>query len=191
MFARSSIRQTQPSLQVHYQNVRGLRTKLSDFITATSASSIDAFCIPETWLHPTIHDGEVIDDTFNIFRQDRNNSTCISENGGGVLIALKKYFHAECIHIPDDSLEQIYVKIKCKISNIIVACVYIAPRASLNVYQIYLDTLYYLKDKHRDANFLITGDFNLPSSSPRSDCENLLYKVTYMYILSVPRKLLL
>ena len=56
----------------------------------------------------------VIDDTFKIFRKDRNSFTSVNEHGGGVFIATRSSIHAESGTIPVDNLEQIYVKIKYK-----------------------------------------------------------------------------
>ncbi len=44
-------------MQTHYQNVRGLRTKLDSFLTVTTISSI------ESWFHLPIHFGEITDDS--------------------------------------------------------------------------------------------------------------------------------
>uniref|UniRef100_A0A0K8UPJ4 Endonuclease/exonuclease/phosphatase domain-containing protein n=1 Tax=Bactrocera latifrons TaxID=174628 RepID=A0A0K8UPJ4_BACLA len=177
IFARSPRRIHPTALIITYQNVRGLRTKLNRFLTSSSANNTDVFCITESWLHPAILDGEIIDSTYSIYRKDRNPSTSGCIRGGGVFIAIKRSFQSELVTTPDDSLEQVFIKVKCNTLDIIIGCVYLPPQSTHDIYNTHLHQISYLREKFKNAKLVVIVDYNLPSSSPRLDCENLLYEV--------------
>lgn len=155
--------------------MKGLRTKLSKFQASSSASDADVFCITESWPHPAILDGEIIDKSYSIFRKDRSYLTSNCARGGGVFIAIKQHICAELIVIPDNYLEQIYIKIKCNNVDLIIGCIYLPPQSAYEAYKLHCQQLSYLRNKYRNARLIIVGDYNLPSSTPRNDCDNLLY----------------
>ncbi|XP_050339492.1 uncharacterized protein LOC126765855 [Bactrocera neohumeralis] len=72
------------------------------------------------------------------------------ERGGGVFIAVKRSIHSELVIINDNTLEQVFIKIK--------------------------DSLSYIRDKLPDASLLIIGDYNLPSSISRTECTKIIYE---------------
>lgn len=163
------------NLIIHYQNTRGLRTKLKKFLTSSACFHGDIICVSETWLNSSIQDGEVIDNIYNLFRKDRDHNTSERKRGGGVLIAIKKNIAAELIETDNDNIEQIFVKVKCKVGVVIIGCVYIPPLSSLDIYNSHINTISYLQEKYDKCKMIIIGDYNLPSSHPLTNCENLLY----------------
>lgn len=62
------------NITIVYQNVRGLRTKLKQFYTSLASSGADIICVTESWLNSSIADGEVVDNTYSIFRKDREST---------------------------------------------------------------------------------------------------------------------
>lgn len=54
----------QSKLTILYQNTRGLRTILHQFLTSTACFNGDIICASKTWLHSSISDGEIIDNSF-------------------------------------------------------------------------------------------------------------------------------
>lgn len=144
-------------------------------MTATAASSLDIICITESWLHSLIRDGEVIDNTYTIYRNDRDPTLSGQERGGGVFIAIKRRIHADLIPIDDCNLELVFVKIKGTVSDIIVGCVYMPPLTSYEEYHSLLTTLTHVNEKFINAKLLLVGDFNLPSSVPRADCDKSVH----------------
>lgn len=163
------------NLQIYYQNIRGLRTKLKNFLTSSACTISDVICISESWLIPTISDHEVIDNSFKLFRKDRDSLTSDHERGGGVFIAVRHKISAELVTINRQNIEQIYVKIKCTSNDVIIGCVYMPPHSTLKTFAEHIDTITYIKAKYPGSKLLITGDYNIPSSYPPVDCENLLY----------------
>ena len=94
---------------------------------------------------------------------------------GGIFIACKRYLHTEPISIANNDLEQIFIRVKGASRDIIIGCVYIPPQSPYEIFDNHLATISFIMDKYQASNFLIIGDFNLPSSSPRVKCEKLLY----------------
>jgi len=52
------------NIDIFYQNVRGLRTRLLDLYTSVSSSSYDIIILTETWLNSNINNGEILDDRY-------------------------------------------------------------------------------------------------------------------------------
>ncbi|XP_069967398.1 uncharacterized protein, partial [Bactrocera oleae] len=170
---KRKIKTKKTKLNIYYQNTRGLRTKLKHFLTSSACCSSDIICISETWLNDSISSGEVTDNTFTLFRKDRNKLS--SERSGGLLIAVKKYLAAELIEHSEDAIEQLFIKVKCTNSDPIVGCTYLPPLSPLDSYISHTNTVSFLKYKYPNCKLLSVGDFNLPSSYPQALCENVLY----------------
>lgn len=60
------------SLNIYYQNVRGLHTKLFNLLTNFVLHSYDVYILTETWISGNVSDAELGFDGFVIFRCDRN-----------------------------------------------------------------------------------------------------------------------
>lgn len=79
------------SIEMLYQNTRGLRTKTQQFKQNILNNEFDLILITESWLCQSIYNGEICDDRYDIFRCDRHKGTSLKETGGGVMLcALKK-----------------------------------------------------------------------------------------------------
>ena len=76
-------------INVYYQNVRGLNTKLSEFYINMNLATYDIVILTETWLTPLITDNMLFPSDYTIFRKDR-----LVKKGGGILIALKNHIKA-------------------------------------------------------------------------------------------------
>lgn len=163
------------TLKVFYQNVRGLRTKLGKFFIASALGTYDIICISEFWLHPAIADGEVVDNTYSIFRRDRDSTSSAATRGGGVFIAAKKSIPVKLIPIIGNKLEQVFIKVKNKQYDIIIGCIYIPPSSPLEIFPDHLSALAFIREKYPNSRLLIVGDYNLPSSLQVDDCAQLLY----------------
>lgn len=59
-------------LQIFYQNVRGLRTKIHELNNEILGNAYDIIILTETWLHRRIFLGELFDERYNDYRCDRN-----------------------------------------------------------------------------------------------------------------------
>lgn len=79
---------TNRSLNVFYQNVRGLRTKTDIFYRNMVLNSFDIIVLTETWLLDGISSSEIFDDRYIVWRRDRDYGATGQTRGGGVLIAV-------------------------------------------------------------------------------------------------------
>lgn len=70
------------SLNIYYQNVRGIRTKLKDLVCGAPLIEYDILVFTETWLINTIYDAELGLTDFDIYRNDRCEITQDSSRGG-------------------------------------------------------------------------------------------------------------
>ena len=97
---RTEIHHRLKNIDIYYQNVRGLNTKLIEVLTSSISMEHDIFAFTETWLCSNVNDREIFDTNyFNVFRADRNFSETSRTRGGGVLIATRKNLNAVQIDI--------------------------------------------------------------------------------------------
>lgn len=148
---------------MYYQNVRGLRTKLPEFRNNLQACNYEIIALTETWLHTAIHDSELFNMDYSVFRRDRNYEYLGCQRGGGTLIATSITFAASIIDTPISPFyDDIWVCIKTTNLRLIIGCVYFPPNSSPDCYQAFCNTSESLKNEYEDSKFLILGDFNLP-----------------------------
>lgn len=175
-------------INAYYQNVRGLRTKSSNFLLSSSSCVHDVIALTETSLHPSIFDGELFDASqFLVYRCDRSKLNSDSDVGGGVLIGVRSHIKSEIVNVPDtDEVEMVIARLRFDEMNIFICCIYIASGSPIATYQLYNDaltkTLNYL-DLDINDELWVFGDFNLPNvdwlpqtdyESPNEDIENLM-----------------
>ena len=67
-----------------------IKDKLADFKTMCHIIQPDIFVITESWLKDFIDDTQIIDETYQVHRQDR-----IGKGGGGILILVKSEYFSE------------------------------------------------------------------------------------------------
>lgn len=154
------------NLQIYYQNVRGIKTKVNDFALNILSSDYDIICITETWLDSSIGSEEVVDSRYIVFRQDREESASTKRHGGGVLMAVKRNIIAHRIYRDDSTAENIWVNLKLEDSNfsINICLTYIPPDVSVDVFAMFINRCQEIcVDSTSKRHTLILGDFNIPS----------------------------
>ena len=78
------------ALNIMYQNVRGLGTKINTFKQNVSIVYPDILFVTESWLNGSILDYDIVDlNQYLIFRRDRESTKSNKSDGGGVFIAIK------------------------------------------------------------------------------------------------------
>jgi hypothetical protein len=85
-------------IEVYYQNVRGLNSKITDFRTSVSAAPFDIVALTETWLYNDVNNSELFGSDYVIFRHDRERTLNCSR-GGRVLLAVKTKFKSKFVDI--------------------------------------------------------------------------------------------
>lgn len=158
-------------ISVIYQNVNRIRTKLPQLYHNILNSDYDVICLTETNLNQGIFDGEVIDSRYNIFRKDRLQYTNSSkEEGGGVILAIKKSFQVVRRACWDSSLEDIWITIILNASSSLklhICVCYLPPDLIVSkLDEFYTNCQNVLLNYCQDDHFLIVGDFNTPAYSP-------------------------
>jgi hypothetical protein len=73
------------SLGIYYENVRGLRTKQTEF-HGVCASNFAIVCLSETWLNDLCCNYNLLPNSYTVYRCDRPYIN--KARGGGVLTAL-------------------------------------------------------------------------------------------------------
>lgn len=160
-------------LCIYYQNCGGLRTKLNTLYLNILSDNYDILVLTETWLIPSIADGELIDERYTVFRCDRDRVACGREDGGGVLVAVRTELCAARrilppVAGPPDPLVD-YVLLELPPSSggppLILFALYIPPGRPLDTYCSYLDPFRDLLIDQNIDNYFMLGDFNIPSLS--------------------------
>lgn len=148
------------ALHVVYQNVQGLRTKLSTFKLNLLASMPDIVCISETWLNKNIMDCELIDpQKYTIFRRDRESSASKKLDGGGVSIVVKNKYSASVLTQYCSDAEDIWLSIRLnELSTLTVCCVYLPP-GDKEAYASFSSKLANISFSE-NTSVLVCGDFN-------------------------------
>lgn len=75
-------------LKLYYQNIRGVNTK-THIRSNFSAADFEIITLTETWLKCDFSSSEIFDDSFEVYRSDRDLSQTGKKSGGGCLIAIK------------------------------------------------------------------------------------------------------
>lgn len=151
------------TLSGYYQNVRGLKTKLSIFRqNFVTLNHYDYFILTETWLTTEISSSELGMSDYLIYRNDRNNINSIYSKGGGVLIAMHKRFNSHILSLPNLTLETLAISITTLDSKMLFLALYIPPNSTVEVYTSHCLLIENLRSSFPDYIFIIVGDFNLP-----------------------------
>ena len=126
-------------LNVYYQNVRGMRTKLADLrqTIACSAISYDIIILVETWLNDGFSDSEIGLDNYKIYRCDRSKFSSAFYRGGDVLKAVRNTLQSIKIDTTSGIVEQIFTVILFGCSSLLFGAVYLPPSSPASLYEDY------------------------------------------------------
>lgn len=159
-------------ISIYYQNVRGLRSKTSDFLRNVRINSYDIICITESWLNESVFNSELFDDRYIVFRNDRNFQKTKQGKGGGVLIAINRELSAESRCEWLSSAEDIWVTLTLRNRHLKstyklhICVVYICDEKFGNSLQTqlnnFVENLINIVIDHPLDKFIVLGDFNMP-----------------------------
>lgn len=158
-----------------YQNCRGLRTKLTNFICNISSFNYVFLVLTETWLTDSIQNSELALFNYNIYRYDRCNVSSVCTRGGGVLIGIRKNFPSQIITVPVANIEQIFVRFDIVSLKFIIGGVYIPPRSTTVIYESHTQSIEYAINQYPKSYFIFCGDYNAPEISWANDADGLTY----------------
>lgn len=158
------------SLQVFYQNVRGLNTKTHQFLNFTWENStlFDVITCSETWLNESVLDSELFSSEYTVFRADRRSGSSHRVRGGGVAIAVRSDISCVRMNIQKmcsvsvdlGTIDVVGVRLTFDNTSIIIITTYIPPTTPLEYYLSFFELLEVFSLKH-NARLLLIGDFNI------------------------------
>ncbi len=150
-----------PNFRCILINCQSVKKKASDIEALNNLHNPDIICGTESWLDPSIKNGEIFPSNFNVFRKDRETDT----TGGGVFQISKDDLITS--HLPDldTNSESIWTETQITGMKPIIMCTLYRPPNDSHGTQIEeLDlALSKLGNKINTHNVIITGDFNLPN----------------------------
>ena len=174
----SSLSSSLHHFNVYYQNINGMRTKLSDFKLSVIENDFDVIAIVESWLYPGILTSEFFcERQYNVFRRDR--CEMMDQKGGGVFLAFHSRFQCASINLTHQDVEQLCVlllpsdMLKCKL---FIFLSYIPPGSCFEVYEKHIKNIEDIiihRGEADDTFSLVLGDFNLPGISWKFDHDDL------------------
>jgi hypothetical protein len=139
-------------------NFQSIRNKTADLELLINNEEPDIIAGSETWLNPNIYNSEILNNNYEIFRKDRQDSY------GGVLLAIKSTLIAEEIKLESNhNIESIFCKISTPNSKqLIIGSVYRPPNSNIEYMTDLCNQLTNIEAKYKNAVIWIMGDFNLP-----------------------------
>lgn len=150
-------------LLIFYQNVNGIRSKLTELYLNAINLNYDVICLTETNLNAGVFDGEILDDRYNIFRRDRQEANIRKGEGGGVLIATKKHLNVLRQASRESTVEDVWISIRDfkNKSNLNICVCYLPQHLTIDDLSSFYDNLQSNILRSGDFDeFLIAGDFN-------------------------------
>ena len=170
-------------LEILYQNVRGLRTRVQQFYMNTLLNHYDIIAVTETWLHQGIYNGELFEQNYVVFRKDREETECGPTRGGGLILAIDKKILAEryrAMELQDTGVEQIWIRIQVrKNSWLYIGLFYFPPGTDRGEYSQIYDKI--TSHGFSTENILLLGDFNLPLFD-NHNARNTTQAVSYTHL---------
>lgn len=153
------------SLRIYYQNVRSLRSKADDILTATCEADHDVIVLTETWLNDQFHSAQFFGNHYTVYRKDRCAVSTGKSRGGGVLIAVSNRLISDVAPIVTDDLEHLWITLQCSNRRLWIGVAYLAPDISSDVSTIdrHLSAVNTVTSAMRygDVHVLL-GDYNQP-----------------------------
>jgi len=107
-----------------------------------------------------------------------------------VLVAVRKDMASSPLVLPNNSVEQLFVRFSLNSLNIIICSVYISPSSPIELYTTHLNTIDFIVQKYPNHSFILTGDYNLPFISWSNDTHGLCFLTqTISEYTSIPERL--
>ncbi|CAH2084309.1 unnamed protein product [Euphydryas editha] len=157
-------------ITIYYQNCRGLKTKINTLYSNILADNYDMLILSETWLSATIHDCELIDSRYVLYRCDRDKVLTGKHDGGGVLIAVRRGLSVTRLLLENSEgysltpiIDYVLLSLNNKRGKVIVCGVYIPPSQNVCDYDNFLTSLYNKVNEVNYEHVYVVGDFNLPN----------------------------
>lgn len=166
------------NILLYYQNVRGLRTKLSNIYNSILSNSYPIIVLTETWLTDSFYNSEICDDRYVVYRADRSLNNTAKKRGGGVLVAVDQSLCSSQLEC-ESTIEEIWVSVRLREFDLIICGVYIPPSSSPDTYLDHLNHVEQIISEHDDSLCCIVGDYNIPGISWGRSASNKFLQPDY------------
>lgn len=156
------------TVNIYYQNVNGLRSKVEEFYLSVISSDYDIIVLTETFLNKSILNSElfVLNDYF-VYRRDRDYSKTGQVKGGGVLIAVRNSLLIKSIEHREnwqtDDVEDLWISLKYNKKLYHICGVYLVNTLNIDCFTHFIENIELVCQRNMDDCVLIVGDFNLPN----------------------------
>jgi len=159
-------------MTVSFLNVCSIQRKVTEVQHFLASRAIHVFGMAETWLKPSISDGELIIPHYKLYRKDR-----VAQHGGGVGI----YCHESVqvrrrVDLERPDLELLWIDIGSGDRTIRLGCGYRPPNKPTTYWDGFEENLQTASEGRQSATILI-GDFNADFSAPASANATSLYNI--------------
>lgn len=129
----------------------------------------------ETWLNDSIHNCQLFDQRYEVFRKDRTSG---QSRGGGVLLAARRdrVKQNQRLTFLENDGENLWIKAKINEISVYICIVYIPPASQRITYSDFFDKIIANFKFLVDKKIIIVGDFNLHScASHKATQKDFLY----------------
>lgn len=96
--------------------------------------------LTETWLNNNFHTAELGLCNYDIFRHDRSPITSFCNRGCGKLVAVCNDITSFPLLIPNNNVEQLFVRFTLNSLNFIICSLHTPPSLPIDLYVTYLNT---------------------------------------------------
>lgn len=152
------------AFSLYYQNLGGINTCIAKYKLACSDAAYDFYAFTETWFKSDTLSCLLFDNSYTVYRKDRDKLTSPKETGGGVLLAVRKEFESHLLHPPNTSaIELVWVAVHLTSKTVYICVVYIPADRSKDesLFEQYLSSLSWVVSRMKTNDSLcILGDFN-------------------------------
>lgn len=149
---------------MYFQNVSGVRTKLTELLKTIACCDYDIIILVESNLNDCFGEGEVKCDGFSSYRCDRNFHTSRKKSGGGVWVLVSDKISSQRINIRVNRVEQLFLLCQINNTQFLLGAVYIPPQSPKDLYEWHCETVEEVCQRYKGNNIFVFGDYNLPDA---------------------------
>ena len=170
-------------ISIVHLNVRSLLPKIDQL--SVEFQHFDIIALTETFLDNSIPNENIsIPGYQEPFRQDHNR------HGGGVAIYCRNGLAVtQCLEFQKPSIESIWLKIKYKNKNFMLACLYRPPTENYSFWEKLYESISLVKDNNNLIDFFLVGDLNSDYLNENSNLRNLTQFYNLSQIISEPTRI--
>lgn len=158
---------------IAFLNVCSIQRKVTEVQSFLSSRGVHVLGVAETWLKPSIADGELLIPHYKLFRKDRE-----AQHGGGIAV----YCHDSLqirrrTDLESPALELMWIDIGTGNSVIRLGCGYRPPNKPVSYWEVFDQNIQGACEGSHMSTVLI-GDFNVDFTSPSCAAAAPLFEIT-------------